>query len=122
MKDLPSDIKREIYRGMCRPIPPMDEWRTLMMCSEKGSGKTYQMGRFIASLPVDIPVCIISFRKALGLEQMARYDLRKYGFKHYQDEGWLGHHRVVTTVESLHKWSMPEGTLVIIDEYEGMLS
>lgn len=128
MYGVPNNIRREVYGGvgakeMCRPFPQMSEWKTLLVCSEKGTGKTYQLGKFLENIGNDIPICIISFRISLGVEQMKRYKLVDLGFKHYQDDGWRDCKRIVVTVESLHHWKhLKENSLIIIDEYESMLS
>lgn len=111
----------------CREFLPMNQWETLLICSEKGTGKTHQLGAFLQSVPKEMPICIISFRKSLLSEQISKYGLFDLGFTSYQNGSeWLDKKRVITTVESLHKWKeIPQeksDCLVVIDESESMLT
>jgi len=123
LHDIPSDIRMDKYEDkLCHPFPSPDTYKLLMVASPMGTGKTYQLRSYIHDHynKTDDKILVISFRKTLGIELTKSIPSLCY---YENDQEWMYYDRVVTTIESFHKWQYigKKGYTVIIDEWESAL-
>lgn len=104
-----------------RPYPIQD-WDTILLQSQMGTGKTVQLFDVIKSYQ---RVILLSARRSYSMFIQSELLTLDLGFKNYMDlRGHLsGYNKLILQVESLHRiaWEYQLYDLVIMDESESLL-
>lgn len=96
--------------------------QTLCVCAPLGTGKSHQLLAALETLPQDVGIVMVSFRRTFSSEMASRFE--SLGMDDYRAKsGPIAFHRLLIQVESLHRIdaSRPPGRFVLVlDESESI--
>lgn len=98
-----------------------NKYDTLLIKSNMGTGKTKQLVEHLKTIPAEMRVVFVSFRRSFTTEIMSKLD---GSFVDYRDvKGNITAPRVVIQFESLHRLVLPVGqpSLLVLDESESII-
>lgn len=116
----PKEFKTTEYSEQeCRPIDTA--LPTQIIRAGMGSGKTNALAAAIETLPEDMRVVMVSFRRSFTTEMAQRFN----GFADYREcDGEITATRVIVQFESLHRLRLEkdDNYMLVLDESESILS
>lgn len=125
---IPAGFKVEKYNEPQVREYKFDDHDTLIIRSNMGMGKTYNLHKLFGTLDPDYSIIFVSIRKSLTsdiLNKFAQFDLNKLGFISYNEvEGDLNQKRLIVQYESLHRVNLANRgkILLILDESESVIT
>lgn len=98
-----------------------DRYDTLLIKANMGTGKTKQLLEYIKSLPEQIRIIVVSFRRSFTTEIKGKLGDTFVDYR--EEKGQICAVRVVIQFESLHRLSLPVGQqcLLVLDESESVI-